>query len=130
MRISDWSSDVCSSDLIPVRVHLRLTARRRPVSVCRKRRPAELDFQTIFVIPARVQPEPEKPQSLLSQPQVETMRHVYEQKNSKQIARLMDVSPHTVDERPEEHKYELQSLMRTSSSVFRLKNKQKQHTKI
>src|SRR3546814_2552807 len=48
---------------------------------------------------ARVQPEPEKPQSLLSQPQVETMRHVYEQKNSKQIARLMDVSPHTVDER-------------------------------
>src|SRR3546814_96852 len=58
MRISDWSSDVCSSDL-----------------------------------------EPEKPQSLLSQPQVETMRHVYEQKNSKQIARLMDVSPHTVDER-------------------------------
>ena len=27
------------------------------------------------------------------------MRHVYEQKNSKQIARLMDVSPHTVDER-------------------------------
>lgn len=27
------------------------------------------------------------------------MRHVYEQKNSKQIARLMEVSPHTVDER-------------------------------
>src|SRR3546814_991754 len=27
------------------------------------------------------------------------MRNVYEQKNFKQIARLMDVSPHTVDER-------------------------------
>lgn len=27
------------------------------------------------------------------------MRHVYKQKNSKQIARLMEVSPHTVDER-------------------------------
>lgn len=36
---------------------------------------------------------------LLSAAQVETMRLVYEQQNSKQIARVMNVSPHTVDER-------------------------------
>ena len=37
--------------------------------------------------------------SLLSAAQIETLRHVFEHKNSKQIARIMGVSPHTVDER-------------------------------
>lgn len=37
--------------------------------------------------------------TLLTADQVETLRHVFDRKNSKQIARLMDVSPHTVDER-------------------------------
>ena len=37
--------------------------------------------------------------AILSAAQIETLRHVFEHKNSKQIARIMDVSPHTVDER-------------------------------
>lgn len=37
--------------------------------------------------------------SMLSPAQIETLRHVFEHKNSKQIARIMGVSPHTVDER-------------------------------
>ncbi|MDP3781946.1 MAG: helix-turn-helix transcriptional regulator [Sphingopyxis sp.] len=43
--------------------------------------------------------DPDNYISLLSVAQIETLRHVYEHKNSKQIARLMNVSPHTVDER-------------------------------
>lgn len=36
---------------------------------------------------------------MLSPAQIETLRHVFEHKNSKQIARIMGVSPHTVDQR-------------------------------
>jgi len=46
-----------------------------------------------------VQGDPDTYLSLLSAAQIETLRHVFEHKNSKEIARIMDVSPHTVDER-------------------------------
>ena len=46
-----------------------------------------------------VQGDPDNYISLLSAAQIETLRHVFEHKNSKEIARLMNVSPHTVDER-------------------------------
>ena len=46
-----------------------------------------------------VQGDPDNYISLLSAAQIETLRHVFEHKNSKEIARIMDVSPHTVDER-------------------------------
>ena len=50
-------------------------------------------------MPSRVQGDPDNYISLLSAAQIETLRHVFEHKNSKEIARIMDVSPHTVDER-------------------------------
>lgn len=46
-----------------------------------------------------MQGDPDNYISLLSAAQIETLRHVFEHKNSKQIARIMGVSPHTVDER-------------------------------
>jgi len=46
-----------------------------------------------------VQGDPDNYISLLSVAQIETLRHVFEHKNSKEIARMMGVSPHTVDER-------------------------------
>lgn len=46
-----------------------------------------------------VQGDPDNYLGLLSAAQIETLRYVYEHKNSKQIARVMGVSPHTVDER-------------------------------
>ncbi|WP_234715647.1 response regulator transcription factor [Sphingopyxis macrogoltabida] len=46
-----------------------------------------------------MQGDPDNYISLLSAAQIETLRHVFEHKNSKEIARLMGVSPHTVDER-------------------------------
>ena len=50
-------------------------------------------------MPGPVQGDPDNDISLLSAAQIETLRHVFEHKNSKQIARIMNVSPHTVDER-------------------------------
>ena len=50
-------------------------------------------------MPSPVQGDPDNYISLLSAAQIETLRHVFEHKNSKQIARIMGVSPHTVDER-------------------------------
>jgi DNA-binding CsgD family transcriptional regulator len=50
-------------------------------------------------MPSGVQGDPDNYLSLLSAAQIETLRHVFEHKNSKEIARIMDVSPHTVDER-------------------------------
>jgi len=50
-------------------------------------------------MPSRVQGDPDNYISLLSVAQIDTLRHVFEHKNSKEIARIMDVSPHTVDER-------------------------------
>ena len=52
-----------------------------------------------MLYPRRVQGDPDNYISLLSAAQIETLRHVFEHKNSKEIARIMDVSPHTVDER-------------------------------
>lgn len=46
-----------------------------------------------------MQGDPDNVVDLLSAVQIETLRHVFEHKNSKQIARIMGVSPHTVDER-------------------------------
>ncbi|WP_033074415.1 response regulator transcription factor [Sphingopyxis sp. MWB1] len=46
-----------------------------------------------------MQGDPDNQGDLLSAVQIETLRHVFEHKNSKQIARIMGVSPHTVDER-------------------------------
>lgn len=50
-------------------------------------------------MPCLVQGDPDSYIRLLSAAQIETLRHVFEHKNSKQIARIMNVSPHTVDER-------------------------------
>ena len=52
-----------------------------------------------MVYAERVQGDPDNYISLLSAAQIETLRLVFEHKNSKEIARIMDVSPHTVDER-------------------------------
>ncbi|WP_243469452.1 response regulator transcription factor [Sphingopyxis granuli] len=65
----------------------------------RESRPAKLDFGTRCSMHGAVQGDPDNYISLLSAAQIETLRHVFEHKNSKEIARLMNVSPHTVDER-------------------------------
>src|SRR3546814_6261660 len=123
MRISDWSSDVCSSDLHPAGPvaafrSLRGSAcRRDPVRGCgrccddrRRKRcepdqplPAEEGGRTGIVGPERKLPE-------------ERQHHLYWRPGSK--------------DRSEEHTSELQSLMRISYAVFCLKKKKQMKNKL
>src|SRR3546814_5648643 len=105
MRISDWSSDVCSSEVNPTRI----TMARRPMnpplsaSTCR------------LTMPARV-------------------RRNFDGSRGQRTSRLgadftiSYVSLFCVAQRSEEHTSELQSLMRISYAVFCLKKKQPHDT--
>src|SRR3546814_2980221 len=105
MRISDWSSDVCSSDLADP-----------PIGFFEVLRPA--------------------PENLAQRPETDTTddrtRHGSIPRLARLLWRLMMLSglnhcPPLRDEDPErrseEHTSELQSLMRISYAVFRLKQK-------
>src|SRR3546814_10438640 len=104
MRISDWSSDVCSSDLKSAPQRRRASTRRR----CRSGRPCRRRRRR----PCHRDDSCEKPVSFLSFP----------------FRREGQLSwggrPATPGKlRSEEHTSELQSLMRTSYAVFSLKTK-------
>src|SRR3546814_4376593 len=106
MRISDWSSDVCSSDLVDrqcaVGAHLPFDRRRQPAQPSAGKRPVEPQLRRKARIALRPRDEPHR---LQRQPG---------------IARRIG--------RSEEHTSELQSLMRTSYAVFCLKKKTAHHS--
>src|SRR3546814_10735208 len=112
MRISDWSSDVCSSDL---HVHIcrrgslcgliRDCGEGKPMRICRPHRP--LTFGWLF-------------DGLTC-----AGRQRQADSESKQLAHIRSLKLW----RSEEHTSELQSLMRISYAVFCLKKKQQiQHS--
>src|SRR3546814_4361329 len=104
MRISDWSSDVCSSDLI-----------------------ADYDSVVIFltvveleaVLEARAAAAGHKHPQLL-------LVVLFIRQQFADLVRGRCREDHRCLVRSEEHTSELQSLIRNSYAVFRLKNKQKQ----
>src|SRR3546814_10710004 len=101
MRISDWSSDVCSSDL-----HLEHSLNLRRL---------ERRFRTMTAAAARMDRWCEfRPLAKFSKRQRSVMGIV--------------IFPHGDDFRSEEHTSELQSLMRISYAVFCLKKKTKSRT--
>src|SRR3546814_9065716 len=106
MRISDWSSDVCSSDLLGQRLG-RLVGLHRGARGEHLRAAPAADAAAGAIGPAL----------LLAQ------RHVQ--------ARGKGSAQHRVEgfarDRSEEHTSELQSLMRISYAVFCLKKKNKQN---
>src|SRR3546814_10378514 len=111
MRISDWSSDVCSSDLTPShRDHLTDT-RRATVKSCKKKS-LSASVQAAPIQSGRNHAAPAPP------PRSRASSH------SIVSARRRCAAPGS---RSEEHTSELQSLMRTSYAVFCLKTKT--HTK-
>src|SRR3546814_1597546 len=126
MRISDWSSDVCSSDLTtergqPVqaevedRLHLRLRQ-----AVGRGLLHLALDRLDEADIGGDLAHRPFAREQRLAR--------------RRRIGRAADDSHHFVevrhrDDRSEEHTSELQSLMRNSYAVFCLKKKKKPHTR-
>src|SRR3546814_6452535 len=108
MRISDWSSDVCSSDLYRPEI-LNLGVGVAPMDVhpvgCRLRLARRAEAfeirESLFSLGGSVDDC-----GLVAAEDTEPMRH---------IARM------TVMERSDEHTSELQSLMRISYAVFCLK---------
>src|SRR3546814_3134428 len=109
MRISDWSSDVCSSDLEAQKiglagasVNVRMPTRRS----LSERSEEQSGLTSPMTVPASPQDEAVEP--------------------SQTIINMKNVQIIIKKERSEEHTSELQSLMRTSYAVFCLKKKKKQ----
>src|SRR3546814_8892529 len=128
MRISDWISDVCSSDLVEyrfvepptsvlriedkIRVELCLNTRHRSAQA------SFVDYWTsehyerigeLFVVP----------------PTLDVAARADEDRTLSSLVCLLEVAP-VMALRSEEHTSELQSLMRISYAVFCLKKKNSQ----
>src|SRR3546814_1012892 len=112
MRISDWSSDVCSSDL---QEHLQLFPgrHRRRAAVARDHDRAA----GVGVAAARVE-------RFVAQPAAQEAGHerIASAEHVEHV-HLEALADHAVVQRSEEHTSELQSLMRISYAVFCLKKK-------
>src|SRR3546814_5006969 len=108
MRISDWSSDVCSSDLL----HARIVGARDRVAVGR----AQLDI----VHRRNVEVERRQPVLIMA---LEARELAVARRDDVEFILAHPVGGHR--RRSEEHTSELQSLMRNSYAVFCLKKKKK-----
>src|SRR3546814_1501159 len=113
MRISDWSSDVCSSDLLDVKAR----AVRGDQLAQQQRAPVtELGREMAELVPGIGERQ--------------RVRALGQFRPRKQPREPVVIRPHQVDAQPfgerarsEEHTSELQSLMRISYAVFCLKKK-------
>src|SRR3546814_4671928 len=120
MRISDWSSDVCSSDLLPLLFVGRRIA--RPLSDLT--RSAEQ-----FAIAGAAQPVEERGPG-----DVRRLITAFNAMRARLLAmldekdRMLGAIGHDLRTRSEEHTSEIQSLMRISYAVFCLKKKNKHNT--
>src|SRR3546814_7953849 len=114
MRISDWSSDVCSSDLLLGFFHILLSEALIMTTQMRA---------NPLATPAQITAEKEALR-IEALPEMQAVR----EKLRKMM--LADPGAHSIDgrERSEEHTSELQSLMRISYSVFCLEQNREQHT--
>src|SRR3546814_6006985 len=108
MRISDWSSDVCSSDL---------------VDLVKRAEPGELLAHAVDVEVAHVA----LPQADRLERDLETHRDIRPAPSIRPPGRKITISMNRTPRvrRSEEHTSELQSLMRISYAVFCLKKKNK-----
>src|SRR3546814_5248967 len=112
MRISDWSSDVCSSDLENRARARRPRARRLQLrDVPRRKRREDLQVE-------RQRPQPRSMADLRPRREPRFL-HLSRAEEGQGAA-------HGRDPRSEEHTSELQSLMRISYAVFCLKTKKAQ----
>src|SRR3546814_7708560 len=107
MRISDWSSDVCSSDL-----------RRNSGTDGARRHAVECHLRLARRFPGHLAP---RQHSAPPPGRAHTVEH--------RIANRLLIARHQPEARSEEHTSELQSLMRISYAVFCLKKKKKQNKK-
>src|SRR3546814_9734608 len=151
MRISDWSSDVCSSDLQAVRTGLALEAQVNEVSVFDRKNYFYADLPQGYQISQYQQPivgegvvQVDLPDGTVKEVGIERLhleqdagKSLHDQHPAKSYidlnrsgVALMEIvskpdlrSPE--ETRSEEHTSELQSLMRISYAVFCLQKKKK-----
>src|SRR3546814_4351576 len=140
MRISDWSSDVCSSDLekLLIEACLELMASDAIVAI--------QDMGAAGLTSSSVEMASKGGVGLHLRmddvPQRETGMTAYEMMQSESQERMLMVLKPSKEafakaifekwelDRSEEHTSELQSLMRNSYAVFCLKKKNKEHTQL
>src|SRR3546814_6785348 len=117
MRISDWSSDVCSSDLREAGAALPLPPPARAASD-----PADRQRRSATRASARFRfPSARKPASIwILSPSIHEMSYYHDD--------ITMLRAKFNQSRSEEHTSELQSLMRTSYAVFCLQKKK--HTQL
>src|SRR3546814_6132409 len=118
MRISDWSSDVCSSDLIVGDTTFRITI------------PSSLDPTVANWKALQATPKADKPLPVVKSTKLERAKEDAKKKaqakaqsETARTAPVQTSEPTAKVERSEEHTSELQSLMRTSYAVSSLKKK-------
>src|SRR3546814_10777262 len=121
MRISDWSSDVCSSDLLAQR---EAVLAERDWLVADRFTVADLLMADVLRVPD-VRARGERPASEAYVARV-TARPAFGKAHADQLAHFA-AADEARSNRSEEHTSELQSLMRISYAVFCLKKKKKQH---
>src|SRR3546814_2937279 len=124
MRISDWSSDVCSSDLHDAHVVLRVEPAELQLEVDQPDAGAEEESAEIVV---HAQRQVEHVVQVLRRRPAERGDVLLRHQRIAQLVRLVVIFRDRA--RSEEHTSELQSLMRISYAVFCLKKKKKTNTK-
>src|SRR3546814_2678055 len=104
MRISDWSSDVCSSDLVAMNADIAETDRRAVARCLVNTGPQAIAF--FMEVARHIErdrfDEDDDALLLARQP------HAF----AEHLRRIAPVRPHREEDRSEEHTSELQSLMR------------------
>src|SRR3546814_7086231 len=127
MRISDWSSDVCSSDLLP-KGKLKTLALKDGYKDNQKLGFKRTHFPWLYEIPAQFQGKIKPPHVVLDlYPRVEALYSKDKGTAPTTEARNKGKLNQTLF-RSEEHTSDLQSLMRISYAVFCLKKKKKNTT--
>src|SRR3546814_5843197 len=123
MRISDWSSDVCSSDL---QLHRGSHPARRLMRCARQigRRFAEEDVVT------ETQRIDDREDAGNGGDHRHAPLHPRVRVNEDRLGEEHFLRQEAIEQRSEEHTSELQSLMRISYAVFCLKKKKHRHTKV
>src|SRR3546814_10490736 len=121
MRISDWSSDVCSSDLQGTE-QLRLKGKRQFRNFVQEQRP------TIGRLEQAVGRSRRARKCAFAMAEEHGLHHRFGQSRAVDRNEILvgPVAAHMNEARSEEHTSELQSLMRISYAVFCLKKKNTQ----
>src|SRR3546814_8263990 len=126
MRISDWSSDVCSSDLLPNEGLCSISTSQWLAGLLGLvPLPCFENSNTSEVLSVKYQTAPLAEDMYINGPIEADVWLSTTAADASLSVRVDDVDENGVAKRSEEHKSELQSLMRITYAVFCLKKKNK-----